>query len=126
MKSETANTSNREILNRRKLKLFIAAMVIGIFFGTPSPSAAEHKSIKELPTDMAHWSTFWRVLPAEMYAAGEEKGPLAALTWGMIKGTGKLVQSSSKGLWDIVKPLPNADLPLKANRPPGAIISYSF
>lgn len=65
--------------------------------------AADSKPLEDLPSDLARWSTLWMELPRQMYGVGQEEGPVSAMTWGSVRGTVKLVNTTSKALWDAAK-----------------------
>ena len=65
--------------------------------------------------------------PQQMLEVGRDEGPLAALTWGPTKGTVKLIESTTKELWDVAKP--DKERPGRrpgGDGPKGLIIRYEF
>lgn len=81
--------------------------------------AAEAKPIESLPSDLAAWSTLWMELPKQMYGVGQEQGPISAMTWGSVRGTVKVVDATSKALWNAAQQ--------QDQRPGhGAILRYEF
>lgn len=97
--------------------LWMATMIAGLSCSLAA-HAADAKPLNELPGDVAQWSTVWMELPRQMYGVGQEEGPLSAMTWGSVRGTVKLVDTTSKMLWDAAKrdPGPGRD----------AILRYEF
>ena len=91
------------------------------------PSAlAESRPLKQLPADVVRWSTLWVEVPKQVYEVGQEEGPLAAMTWGPVKGTAVFVNSTAKELWDATKPDQRPGHQLSGKRPAGAIVRYEF
>jgi len=102
--------------------LFVVAIVLAVFVGEEPSAFAESKAIRQLPTDVARWSTLWLAVPKDMVEVGREHGPLAALTWGPAKGMTTLVRSTASEIWDTVK----VDQQSERQRPAGAILCYEF
>jgi len=92
-----------------------------------SPAAfAESRPIEQLPGDVVRWSTLWVAIPKSMVEVGQEDGPLAALTWGPVKGTAALVESTAKEVWDTVKPDHTPGHRPNSPHPKGLIFRYEF
>ena len=94
------------------------ATVIAGFSWSIAAQAAEPKPLRDLPSDLAHWSTLWMELPKQMYGVGREEGPVSAMTWGSVRGTVMVMNATSKALLDAAK---------QDERPGrGAIFRYEF
>ena len=102
--------------------LFVVAIVLAVFVGEEPSAFAQSKAIRQLPTDLAGWSTLWLGVPKDMVEVGREHGPLAAMTWGPVKGTASFVRSSVAEVWETVK----VDQQSERQRPAGAILYYEF
>ncbi len=102
--------------------VFVAAIVLAMFLGGEPSAFAESKAIRQLPMDVARWSTLWLVVPKEMIEVDRKHGPLAAMTWGPIKGTTSFVRSSVAEVWETVK----VDQQSEREQPAGAILYYEF
>ncbi len=81
-------------------------MIMGCWMASAASAtgAAESKPLNDLPTDLTYWSTMWVEVPRQMYGVGQEEGPIAAMTWGPVRGTVMLVNATTKALWDAAKP----------------------
>lgn len=88
--------------------------------------AAQSKPINELPTDLAHWSTMWVEVPRQMYGVGQEEGPVAAITWGPVRGTVMFVNATTKALWDVAKPEMRPAHRSRNKEPFGPMLRYEF
>lgn len=98
----------------------VAFMLMAI--ATDSYVFAATKPIGQLPKDVVRWSTIWVEIPKQMVNVGKEQGPLAALTWGPVKGTVSFVQSAVKEAWETAK----ADDRPKNKGSNGSIFRYVF
>lgn len=102
--------------------LFVIVTILAMFVSGEPSAFAESKAIRQLPTDVARWSTLWLAVPKDMVEVDREHGPLAALTWGPVKGTASFVRSSVAEVWETVK----VDQQRERQRPAGAILYYEF
>ena len=105
--------------------VLVGLMIIGVGGWVPS-ALAESRPLKQLPTDVVKWSTMWVEVPRQMVEVGKDEGPLAALTWGPAKGTAMMIQSTTKELWDAVKPDQRPRHQSGTSQPVGAILRYEF
>jgi len=103
----------------------IVAASVGMLVGVP-PAFAASKPLEKLPEDIARWSTLWVAIPKSMAKVGQDDGPLAALTWGPVKGTAVLVESTTKEVWDTVKPDQRLGHHPGSQHPKGLIFHYEF
>jgi len=106
--------------------LFVVVTMVALFIGGDRYVFAASRPIKQLPADMARWSMMWTVVPKQVYSVGRKHGPFAALIWGPVKGTAKLIQSTVKEAWDTVKPDKNRVRYARSGRPKGVIFRYEF
>ena len=108
----------------------MGVLVAMLMVGGVRAAAAEDRPIEQLPNDVVHWSMLWVEVPKAMMTVGVEHGPLAALTWGPIKGTAAVVESTTKELWKTLKR--DEDHPRKGRAlaregdPKGPIFRYEF
>ena len=109
-----------------KRVLFVVITMVALFIGGDRYAFAASRPIQQLPADMVRWSMVWTVVPEQVYSVGREHGPLAALTWGPVKGTAKLIQSTVKEAWGTVKSDKNRVRYARSNRPKGVIFRYEF
>ncbi len=65
---------------------------------------AESRTLGQLPGDLWRWSTMWVYVPQQMYAAGLDHGPVAAVTWGPAKGAVLMVNATTRDLWKAAQP----------------------
>lgn len=111
---------------RRSVRQFvIVGGLVGIVGGLPSVFAAS-KPLEKLPVDLMRWSTLWVAIPKSMAEVGQDDGPLAALTWGPVKGTAVLVESTTKEVWNTVKPDQRPGHRPSSQHPKGLIFRYEF
>lgn len=103
-------------------------MIMGCWIasGASAAWAAQSKPIDELPTDLAHWSTMWVEVPRQMYGVGQEEGPVAAITWGPVRGTVMFVNATTKALWDVAKPEMRPAHRSRNKEPLGPMLRYEF
>jgi len=103
------------------------AMAVAIIVSGESLVSAESKSLDELPVDVFRWSTLWVSIPQEMHQVGRHEGPLAAMTWGPVKGTAALMGTATKEVWRAAKPdrRPGHYSPTRKG-PSGLILRYEF
>lgn len=109
----------------RRVGMAASLVISGVMFGLPLVFA-ESRPIEQLPKDLLRWSTLWMDIPKQMYAVGQEEGLLAALTWGPTKGTAVMVQSTTKEVWDVVKPDQRPHQRQGRDSPKGLIVRYEF
>ena len=102
----------------------VAFMLMAI--GTDTYALAASKPIGQLPKDVMRWSTMLVEIPKQMVNVGKEQGPLAALTWGPVKGTAHLVESTVKEAWSTVKPEQKQARRPEDERLGGPIFRYEF
>ncbi len=102
--------------------LFVMAIVLALFVGGEPFAFAESKAIRQLPMDVARWSTLWLAVPKEMIEVDRKHGPLAAMTWGPVKGATSFVRASVAEVWETVK----VDRQSEREQPAGAILFYEF
>ena len=89
-------------------------------------AAAESKPLGQLPKDVLRWATMWTAIPQEMYAVGQEQGPLAAMTWGPAKGTAVFVDATARELLRTAKSDKRPGHQTPNQRPAGPILRYEF
>ena len=82
----------------------VGSVAASLLFCAGAGVRAESRPIKELPDDVARWSTVWGEIPAQMYEVGIDHGPMAALTWGPAKGAVVMVESVGKEVWHAATP----------------------
>ena len=104
----------------------VGLMAVGVWLAGMGIAVAGGQPIGQLPVDVARWSTFWIAVPNEMADVGQEYGPLAALTWGPIKGTAHMVQSVAKELWGVAKMDWTRGTQANRGRPNNALLRYEF
>ncbi len=104
-----------------RVLMAVTVVLAGFVGGTPW-TFAESKPIQQLPEDLARWSTLWVELPREIGQVGEAHGPLAAATWGPVKGTAQVVRSTVKEVWNAAK----TDQTGGRHAGPGALFRYEF
>lgn len=75
----------------------------GLVLIESSGARAESKPIKDLPNDVAHWSTLWGEIPAQIYEEAIDRGPVSAVTIGPARGAVVMVRDATKELWDAAK-----------------------
>ena len=103
-----------------------AVVIAGVCGFMTAAQAAEGKPISELPGDLVRWSTLWMDIPRAMYDVGMEEGPLTAVTWGPVKGTAILMNTTTHTLWDAAQPETRRGHKSRASRTPGVIFQYEF
>ena len=103
-----------------------AVVVAGVCGLMMAAQAAEGKPIQELPGDLVKWSTLWVEVPRQMYGVGQEEGPVAAITWGPVKGTVMFVSATTKTLWDAAQSEKRQGHRPTSKQPVGAILRYEF
>lgn len=109
-----------------------AALVIGLLISAGSygiPFAwAEGRPMKQLPADLVQWSTLWMEVPRQMVEVGKDDGPVAAVTWGPAQGAAMMIQSTTKKLWDAIKPdqRPGSGFDSDDDETTGLIFRYEF
>ena len=86
-----------------KRLLWIAMLGWWLWWLGRATAYAESRPIKQLPSDLARWSTMWVAVPEEMYHVGHDYGPIAGLTWGPAKGAAKMVEFTTKEVWSALK-----------------------
>ncbi len=109
----------------RRVGMAASVVLSGMMIGPPLVFA-ESRPLEQLPKDLLRWSTLWMDIPKQMYEVGQEDGPLAALTWGPTKGTAVMVQSTTKELWDVVKPDQRPHQRQGQDHSKGLIVRYEF
>ena len=87
---------------------------------------AEGRSIKQLPSDVARCSLFWIDVPKQMVEVGKDDGPVAALTWGPVKGTAVMVASATQNVWDLMKSNQATTHDSSRKNPNGPVVRYEF
>jgi len=116
------------LLNREEpmRKMLAGAVVmVGWCCAVAVAQAAQSKPLSELPGDLARWSTLWMDVPRAMYDVGMEEGPVAAVTWGPVKGTVMLIHTTTRTLREMAQPeKPTAHK--SQGRRPGVIFQYEF
>lgn len=107
-----------------------AGMIVGIIVGAvmvgASGAQAQGRSIKQLPSDLVRCSLLWTEVPKQMVAVGKDDGPVAALTWGPVKGTAVMIESATKGVWTVMKANRAAQRYSSRKNPNGPIFRYEF
>lgn len=103
-----------------------AVVVVGLLGAATSSECAESKPIAELPGDLVRWSTMWMDIPQQMVAVGQEEGPLAAMTWGPVRGAAVFMNTTTKALWEAAQSEQRAGHQLSGKRPNDAIFRYEF
>jgi len=111
--------------HRSLWRFVIVGASVWMLAGVLSAFAAS-RPIEQLPKDLARWSTLWAAIPKSMAKVGQDDGPLAALTWGPVKGTVVLVESTTKEVWNTVKPDQRPGHRLRSQHPKGLIFRYEF
>lgn len=104
----------------------IVGMVVGAVMVGASGAQAEGRSIKELPADLVRCSLLWTEVPKQMIEVGKDDGPVAALTWGPVKGTAVMVESATTGVWTVMKSNHAATRYASRKNPNGPIFRYEF
>ena len=107
-------------------KLSGASLAISLMLGGVSAVWAESRPIKQLPGDVVRWSMVWTHIPEDMATVGYEDGPLAAVTWGPMKGTASMVHATTDELWSVLKPDTGHARPRRADDLHGVIVRYTF
>ena len=102
-----------------------AVVIAGLWCMGGVVQAAESKPLSELPRDLARWSTLWMDVPRAMYDVGMEEGPVTAMTWGPVKGTAMLIQTTTQTLWEMAQPEKRPGHRSNGQRP-GVIFQYEF
>ena len=100
--------------------MLVSALVV------PHPAWAESRPLKQLPKDLARWSTMWIAIPQQMIDVGLDYGPVAAVTWGPAKGTAKMVEDTTQDMWDAMKPEPHPGQRRHDEGTKAAIFRYTF
>ena len=103
-----------------------AVVVAGVCGLMTASQAAQGKPIQELPGDLVKWSTLWVEVPRQMYGVGQDAGPLAAMTWGPVKGTAMFVNVTTKALWDAAQSEKRQGHRPTSGQPEGPILRYEF
>ena len=103
----------------------VAGMLAGLIV-LPGSVVAQSRPIKQLPKDLARWSTAWLAIPQEMAEVGLDHGPLAAVTWGPAKGTARMVDTTTLDMWNAVKPEPHRGGRRADERSTGVFFRYHF
>lgn len=106
--------------------VWTTAMIAGMWLSSGVSQAAESKPINELPSDLVRWSTMWTEVPKQMYGVGQAEGPVAAMTWGPVRGTVMLVNATTKALWDVAKSDTRRVHHSRDKNPSEAILRYEF
>lgn len=104
----------------------IVGMIAGAFLAGTGAAQAEGRSIKQLPSDLVRCSLLWTEVPKQMVEVGKDEGPVAALTWGPVKGTAVMVESATKGIWDVMKSNHATRRYSSRKNPSGPIFRYEF
>ena len=108
-------------------KALASAMVVAAVCSLMTAAqAAQDKPIQALPGDLVKWSTLWVEIPKEMYSVGQDAGPLAAVTWGPVKGAAALVNVTTKTLWDAAQQKTPQGRRTKGGQPVGPLLRYEF
>lgn len=103
-----------------------AVVVAGVCGLMATAQAAESKPIRELPRDLARWSTLWMDVPQAIYDVGMAEGPVAAVMWGPVMGTAKLMSTTTRTLQEVAQPEQRPAYQSQARRPAGVILQYEF
>jgi len=103
-----------------------AVVVAGVCGLMATGQAAESKPVSELPRDLVRWSTLWMDIPRAMYDVGMEEGPVTAVTWGPVKGTARLVSTTTRTLREVAQPEQRPAYQSQARRRAGVILQYEF
>ena len=103
-----------------------AVVIVGMCGLMTSAQAAQDKPIQALPGDLMKWSTLWVEVPKQMYHVGQDAGPLAAMTWGPVKGAATFVNVTTKALWDAVQQEKREGHQPPSEEPVGPILRYEF
>lgn len=70
--------------------LFVCALLVGMMVRLPAVRAEQ--PLTQLPDDVASLSFAWVALPQTMAEVTEEQGPLAGVTWGLVKGSSDVME----------------------------------
>lgn len=105
---------------------WVIGLMLWIWLSGVPVSSAESRSLKELPADVVRWSTLWIAVPQQMYQAGQESGPIAALFLGPTKGTAAMLQSTTKELWSMMKPEQRPGDDSARKHAEGLVVRYQF
>ena len=103
-----------------------AVVVAGVCGLMATGQAAESKPVSELPRDLVRWSTLWMDVPQAIYDVGVEEGPVAAMMWGPVMGTARLVSTTTRTLREVAQEEQRPAYQSQARRPAGVILQYEF
>ena len=109
-----------------RVRLIVGVMAWWWFFGFSHAYAVERRPIRQLPSDMARWSTMWVTIPQQMIAVGQDYGPLAALTLGPAEGAVAMTEAAGRELWSASKPDKRPGQTVRAKDPKGPLFRYEF
>ena len=112
-------------MRRAGIIMMGSVMMVAALLGTGS-AQAEGRSIKQLPSDLVQCSLLWTEVPKQMVEVGKDDGPVAALTWGPVKGTAVMVASATQNVWDVMKSNHATMHDSSRKNPNGPVVRYEF
>ena len=108
-------------------RILMSVMGAGLFLAATTATAfAESRPLEQLPSDAARLSTEWVAVPAQIAETHRYYGPLAAATWGPVKGAAVMARATTADLWQAFRPdrKPGHSRPGASTR--GALFRYEF
>lgn len=95
-------------------KCFITALILILIAGLAAPAYCDD-ALKKLGRGLCNLITFPLEVPAQMTKVNNDEGPMASLTWGIIKGLAMTVVRLGAGAYETVTfpfPVPKDYKPL--------------
>ena len=82
-------------------RVLVLAISMMLWWGWHPSAHAAGKPIRQLPSDVARWSTMWVAVPEGVVETGRERGTVAAVVWGPVHGMASFVRSAVQEVWDV-------------------------
>jgi putative exosortase-associated protein (TIGR04073 family) len=94
----------------RRFSLVIAAALLVVLAWSATGLAQEANALTKFGRGLVNMGSCWLEVPKQAYEVTKEDGPLAGITYGIVKGTAMGIARGASGVYDTATfPIPKYD-----------------